>query len=179
MSDFRIASLLESNKEIKCPFCAHVGRSVMEESNSLIVYVLCFVLVLCFGLLAVIIFPCLLGVFRLQTHRCPKCMNEIKEDSIWAQLDDNILSFKIGQFGFMVTRRVLVKTLMLLLASSGAFMVYQTIVDGPSWYLEGREADPDLTWRDFVHDCGAGQNKRDAMSVFAWKYRGKVLQWEG
>ena len=87
-------------------------------------------------------------------------MNEIKEDSIWAQLDDNIVSFKIGQFGFMVTRRFLVKTLMLLLASIGAFMVYEMIIDGPGWYLEGRDPDIDLTWKDFVHDVGSGLTHR-------------------
>ena len=79
----------------------------------------------------------------------------------------------------MVTRRFLVKTLMLLIASIGAFMVYETIVDGPSWYLEGRDAELDLTWKDFVHDCGASQNSRNALSVYTWKYRNRVLQWEG
>ena len=51
-------------KSIKCPFCQHVGRSVMEESNPPIAYVLCVVLLLLFGYLGVILFPCLLGVFR-------------------------------------------------------------------------------------------------------------------
>ena len=55
----------------------------------------------------------------------------------------------------MVTRRFLVKTLMFLLASIGAFMVYEMIVDGPGWYLEGQEPELDLTWKDFVHDVGA------------------------
>ena len=69
---------------------------------------------------------------------------------------------------------------MLILASFVAFMVYETIIDGPSWYLEGREADIDLTWKDFVHDCGgATQNRRDAYSIFSWKYRNKVVEWEG
>lgn len=70
----------------------------------------------------------------------------------------------------MVTRRFLVKTLMLLLASIAAFMVYETILDGPSWYLEGRDVNIDLTWKDFVHDCGQTQRSRDAFSVFSWKY---------
>ena len=153
----------------------------MEESNPPIAYVLCVVLLLLFGYLGVVLVPCLLGVFRSQTHRCPKCLNEIKEDSIWAQLDDNILSFKVGQFGFMVTRRFLIKTLMFLLASLGAFMVYEMIVDGPGWYLEGREPELDLTWRSFVHDIGAQFSHRgqDAFSVFSWKYRNKLIQWEG
>ena len=70
---------------------------------------------------------------------------------------------------------------MLLLASIGAFMVYEMIIDGPGWYLEGREPDIDLTWKDFVHDVGSGLTHRsqDINSVFSWKYRNKVLQWEG
>ena len=75
------------------------------------------------------------------------------------------------------------KTLMLLVASIGAFMVYETIIDGPSWYLEGREPDLDLTWKNFVFDLGTstprGHEKRDAYNVYTWKYKNKVLQWEG
>ena len=58
-------------------------------------------------------------------------------------------------------------------------MIYEAVLSGPSWYLEGREADLDLTWRDFLHDCGQGQSKRDSLNIFTWKYRNKVLQWEG
>ena len=62
-------------------------------------------------------------------------------------------------------------------------MIYETIIDGPSWYLEGREPDLELTWKNFVVDLGTSSprnhEKRDALNAFTYKYKNKVLQWEG
>ena len=78
-------------KRIKCPYCEHKGQSNLEESTPVYVYALCFILYLALGIYCVILFPCIVGILRDQKHRCPKCHNEIKEDSIFSSLDDSIL----------------------------------------------------------------------------------------
>ena len=85
------------------------------------------------------------------------------------------------------------KTLAFILTSIGVGLLYQSIVNVPSWYLEQCDIDQSLTWREFVFDCGStaplelysgehiikGFEEKDPSRAFAKKYKNKVLQWEG
>ena len=33
-------------------------------------------------------------------------------------------------------------------------LAWDVASEGPTWYLDGRDADPSLTWDLFVKDCG-------------------------
>jgi len=153
-------------KRIKCPYCEHRGKSNLEESTPVYVYLLCFVIYLVIGFFSVLIYPCIVGIFRDQRHRCPKCHNEIKEDSIFSSLDDKIMTFNVGTFGVLVTRRTLIKMLMFLVCVGLATLAWDVVVEGPTWYLEGRQADKNLIWVDFVKDCGLNNNRQTIISSF-------------
>ena len=99
-------------KKIKCPYCDHRGDAHESDNTPIYVYVICFVLYIGLGVYSVPIIPCILGIFRNVRYRCPKCHNEIKEDSVLSSLDDNIVSLNLGgKFGILVTRRALIKLL--------------------------------------------------------------------
>ena len=123
-------------KRIKCPYCEHKGQSHLEESTPFYTYIICFIIYLALGMYSIVIFPCILGILRDQKHRCPKCHNEIKEDSLFSSLEDNIISFNIGKFGLLITRRTLLKLLIGICCLGLAYLALQLFVEGPSWYLE-------------------------------------------
>jgi len=64
------------------------------------------------------------------------------------------MAFNVGTFGVLITRRTLIKMLLFLICLGLATLAWDVVVEGPSWYLEGRDADKTVTWADFVKDCG-------------------------
>jgi hypothetical protein len=89
------------------------------------------------GAFTVLLFPCVCGIFRLQMHRCPRCLNEYKEDSIFSSLDDTVLDMSIGEyFGCMVKRRSLIKAFVFILVSITAFILYESHNSTPTWMIE-------------------------------------------
>ena len=81
---------LGQSKTIKCKYCDHKGQSTVEESTSIITFMLFTMIILAtrdylfsftwmyvsFQLLFVL--PFLAGILRIQTHCCPECLNEVK-----------------------------------------------------------------------------------------------------
>ena len=103
------------------------------------------------GFLTIALVPCVCGIFRLQMHRCPRCLNEYKEESIFSSLDDNIIDMQVGTyFGILVKRRSLVKALVLALTCFFLFYLYQAHNDTPTWLVEHTgNVDKLLTWDAF------------------------------
>jgi hypothetical protein len=56
----------------------------------MISYLLLILLIVLFGWVGAVISPLFFGLFRQQLHRCPKCLNAIKEKSIFNSLEDNV-----------------------------------------------------------------------------------------
>ena len=53
-----------------------------------------------------------------------------------------------------MTRRTIIKLLVGTICMGLATLVYDIVIEGPSWYLEGREPDRSILWDHFVKDCG-------------------------
>ncbi len=64
------------------------------------------------------------------------------------------MAFNIGSFGVLITRRILLKLFVAIICAGLAYESYDFVIEGPSWYLDGREADATLHWEHFVRDCG-------------------------
>ena len=78
------------SKKIMCPFCEQKGHSIIEERNSIISYLVVALIVMIFGWYGLLLTPFALGTLRQHIHRCPKCLNAIKENSIFSSLEDNV-----------------------------------------------------------------------------------------
>jgi len=166
-------------KKIKCPFCEHKGRSLMQESTPAFTYIIVVSLFFLLGIFSFLLTPMIFGILRQQIHRCPKCLNEIKEDSIFTTLDDDIMELSIGKVGLLVKRRTLVKSLLFVIFTGLFAYIFQIASEGPMWYLDGRQADPTLTWTRFVNTVSVGKDKMDIYMNFDAKFKNKVVQWEG
>ena len=58
-------------------------------------------------------------------------------------------------------------------------MVWETVVDGPSWYLERQTPNLDIKWDQFVADVGTKSSKAAVSREFEAHYRNVVVKWEG
>lgn len=115
---------LAPTKTIKCIHCGHKGQSEVEESTSVISFLLMVMILILtydwgtwwFFVLFMVLFPCITGIFRIQTHSCPECLNEVNQTSIFSRLDleDQIFTFKIGSFGMLIKRRTLLYSLLVI-----------------------------------------------------------------
>ena len=82
---------------IKCKFCDHKGQSIVEESTSLLTYLFLALYMLFtwqwsdgfmyWFIIAVFILPILAGLFRIKSHSCKNCLNEVKQESLFNNLD--------------------------------------------------------------------------------------------
>jgi hypothetical protein len=52
-------------------------------------------------------------------------MNEIREESVFESLNDNILEISLCQFGILVKRRTLLKGLLLMIATLACWYIWQ------------------------------------------------------
>ena len=87
------------------------------------------------------------------------------------------MSFNIGSFGVLITRRVLLRLFLAVICAGLVAMAYEYLIEGPAWYLEGREADTSITWADFAKDCGRSDSVDTVVKNFEKKYKNTVIEW--
>ena len=103
-------------KKIKCVFCEHKGRSLVETEQPWASYLISAVLIYLISYGSLLLIPFVFGILIRQIHRCPKCLNQIREESIFESLEDTILEVNLCQFGLLLKRRTLVKGLILIVS---------------------------------------------------------------
>jgi len=53
-------------------------------------YLVVLIFLVLLGWYGILLAPFLMGILRQHIHRCPKCLNAIKEKSIFSSLEDNV-----------------------------------------------------------------------------------------
>lgn len=56
---------------------------------------------------------------------------------------------------------------------------YDYVVEGPTWYLEGREVNTSITWDKFVNEIGHQTNLQKINRDFDANFKNRVIEWEG
>jgi uncharacterized protein YqgC (DUF456 family) len=56
-------------------------------------YLVVIISIFVMGWYGLILMPFVLGLLRQHIHRCPKCLNAIKENSLFSSLEDNVRAF--------------------------------------------------------------------------------------
>ena len=104
--------------KIKCPFCDAVSLSIVEYKPSLIGYLVTILAMLLFGILSLILLPFLVSLTKSALHRCAKCLNEVKSNSYFgfSSMEDKLVSWQIGKFGIILTRKTLLYLVIVLTA---------------------------------------------------------------
>ena len=60
-----------------------------------------------------------------------------------------------------------------------ATLAWDMVIEGPTFYLEGRDADPTITWDKFVTECGHQSNIKTVNREFETTFKNRVIEWEG
>jgi hypothetical protein len=122
---------LGRSTKIKCPFCDAVSLSIVEYRPSLIGYLLTVLAMLIFGILSLVLLPFLVSLTKQAIHRCAKCLNEVKNNSYFgfSNMEDKLVSFEIGKFGVILTRRLLFY-IVLVLTAMLAIYVFVWVEEG-------------------------------------------------
>ena len=109
---------LYRSTKIKCPFCDAVSLSIVEYKPSLIGYLVTILAMLLFGILSLILLPFLVSLTKSALHRCAKCLNEVKSNSYFgfSSMEDKLVSWQIGKFGIILTRKTLLYLVIVLTA---------------------------------------------------------------
>jgi hypothetical protein len=114
---------------------------MMDESVHPFAWAICLFLFIFLGLYSLALAPFILGIFVQQKHRCPKCLNYIREDSVLNMLDDNILEVQIWSFGLLIKRRSLIIGLTWLVLMIVAYYLFTFAQNGKTWCIENKRAD--------------------------------------
>lgn len=100
---------------------------MVEETTSVLTYLIGAIFVILtwdwsgsltyFFFFTLCLLPIFAGIFRIQTHSCSQCLNEVKQTSIFSNLDldDNLLELQVASFALLIKRRTLIYTLIVLI----------------------------------------------------------------
>jgi len=72
-------------------------------------YLLAIFGILVFGVLSLLLMPFLVGLTKQAVHKCAKCLNDVKQSSLFGlnSLEDKVIAKKVGNFGIILTRKYL------------------------------------------------------------------------
>lgn len=95
-----------------------MSLSIVEYKPSLIGYLVTILAMLLFGILSLILLPFLVSLTKSALHRCAKCLNEVKSNSYFgfSSMEDKLVSWQIGKFGIILTRKTLLYLVIVLTA---------------------------------------------------------------
>ena len=200
---------LSPTKHIKCIYCDTKGQSMVEESTSVLTFFgLFFFFMLTwswgvtnsdhygrlvyFTFVLFILFPILAGIFRIQTHSCRNCLNEVKQSSIFSNLDldDNIVDIQISNFGMLIKRRTLLYSLIVIVVGALMVIVWDKKYGQPGSYMAfisddySSDVKPnyEVTYHRF-HSAFSNRSSdawgRSLIHQFDQKYKDQYVEWSG
>ena len=99
----------EKSWEIKCPYCNTSAFSIVEYKSNILGYLISLILLFALGWLSFWILPLVLSLTKSAVHRCSKWLNEVKNNSLlgFNSMEDKVISFNIGSFGIILSRKYL------------------------------------------------------------------------
>ena len=102
--------------------------------------------ILCFGIMSLLIMPFLVGLTKQAVHKCSKCLNDVKSQSLIGlnSLEDKVVTTQVGNFGVILTRRHLAYMAMVVFA---ALSIYTFIIVEEE--LHGQRQLSSTTWNQY------------------------------
>lgn len=101
--------------------------------------------------------PILAGILRIQTHSCPSCLNEVKQESIFKHLDmdDNIVDLQLGNFAMIIKRRTLFYSLLVTIAAILTYYICRYELSDQT-----KVVDLTLSWEKFRNEYSGKYSNR-------------------
>ncbi|CAD8062801.1 unnamed protein product [Paramecium sonneborni] len=176
-------------KQIKCPFCSNSTVSTVTFKNGYISYITCFLVLLIFGLMpSCLLIPVIMIITRTLIHKCSACNEDIGGDGkVFHVLGvkDSMMSFKIGEFGVILTKRIVIGILLLILTLG---VLWYRIMDIPTqqWMDYHQHYTPNITitdtWTDYLEKCSKEkifQNRQSYQSCEQKYIDRTIVDWKG
>ena len=118
---------------------------------------------------------------RIAVHRCSKCLNELKNTSVFSLngMEDKLISFNIGNFGIILTRKYLVY---MTLSVFAIILLYLAISASGGAHDHDSRPITDISWQDFISECGQEAFQKDprrSQRSFESKFLEKGIYWDG
>ena len=141
----------EHSVELKCPFCNTNAYSIVEYKSNILGYLVSLILLFALGWLSFWILPLVLSLTKSAVHRCSKCLNEVKNNSLlgFNSMEDKVISFNIGSFGVILSRKYL---LYIVLSLTWLIVLIMLLTSG----VNMNETRPitNYTWVEYKNDWG-------------------------
>lgn len=95
----------------------------MAYETNLLGYLLAVFFIMVFGVLSLMMMPFLVGLTKQAVHKCAKCLNDVKQSSLFGlnSLEDKVIAKKVGNFGIILTRRYLLYIILVIAAFMGIY----------------------------------------------------------
>lgn len=156
-----------------------MSNSIIAYETNLLGYLLAVMGILFFGALSMMLIPFLVGLTKQGVHKCAKCLNDVKQSSMFGlnSLEDEVIAKKVGNFGVILTRRQLLYMVMVIFAGLG---IYMFILAEENAMMNRQTSS--VTWEKYRDDCGFTtfqKNPRNAFRNFEFNYFGKSMSWDG
>jgi hypothetical protein len=138
----------------KCPHCGHSGHTIVDQKTTYISYVLMVFVIFAFGLFfSFMMMPFVILLTRTFYHRCSVCLGEVGADNKLLSiinLEDKVISLSIGEFGLVLTRKIVVGILLTIVV---IFFIYMSF-DPHGGHGQGPVVKIDDSWEKFMTECG-------------------------
>lgn len=142
----------EKSVKLDCPFCAHKGDSLVDYKTNILGYLLALILLLGLGWLSFCVLPMVLSLTKSAVHRCPKCLNVVKNNSFlgFNSMEDKVISFNIGTFGIALSWKYL---LYIVLTCVSGIVLYLIMTSGFNQAYSVPIST--VSWLEYMWDCGS------------------------
>jgi len=167
----------------QCPHCGHSGHTIVDQKTTYISYIFLVMSIFIFGVfLSFFLMPLIILLTRNFIHRCSVCLAEVGSDNKLlgvANLEDKVITLSIGEFGMVLTRKIVLGALFTLVL---IFTVYLQF-DPKFHHRQGPVIKIDDTWESFITQCGRQQihdgGARVAIACDQKYVERTVVNWKG
>jgi len=185
MEDEEGEPLFDQNPvRVTCPRCRVSIITFIEYEASWVTYGMAIFLFTVLNWAALCIVPVVYPLFKDVVHHCPRCLAVLATRSrvVLPNPKQEVMSFRFGSCVVVLARKYVLLLLALVTLISGVHFMRNSAAQGAavdSWH---RGPPVNVTWQDFVQDCGTKTyigNPIHVKMAFEDKYKNNTVHWEG
>ncbi|EGR28677.1 hypothetical protein IMG5_170610 [Ichthyophthirius multifiliis] len=184
-------TLGDQPEKIKCPYCAAQTNTQIQFRNGFLTYTLSLLVLVTIPLLAsIFLIPIVILLTKNLCHICLCCDNKVGSNGnlIYAlNIKDGIVSFKIGEIGFILTRKIILNIIILIIT----FLVIMYKIKNTTYHSHkyGHSHANDLlyytnsTWNVFISECSIQKFREKGQQQMSYCWNNHIdrtiVSWEG
>lgn len=170
--------------KVSCPHCGLNIITFIEHEASWVTYAVCIGLLLMLNWAALCVVPVIYPLFKDVVHHCPRCLSVLAARSrvVLPKLRDEVMSFRFGSCVVVLARKYVFALSALIMCIGGIHWMRSSGAPPTPLDLVTRGPSVQLTWEDFLRDCGFKSYLGNPIHVsvaFNENYKNKTVHWTG